>query len=103
MRVYGMQRGEGVGFYRADDPRAYDLPVPGGRQRMTAEMAVGLYRDDLEELLADAEVFPDIIEALESLRGKDLACWCPLDQPCHADVLIEFANRPEAGASAYSG
>ncbi|MCC6457843.1 MAG: DUF4326 domain-containing protein [Caldilineaceae bacterium] len=26
----------------------------------------------------------------EPLRGKDLACWCPLDQPCHADVLIEL-------------
>jgi hypothetical protein len=28
------------------------------------------------------------------LRGKNLACWCPLDQPCHADVLLELANRP---------
>lgn len=27
------------------------------------------------------------------LRGYDLACWCPLDQPCHADVLLELANR----------
>jgi hypothetical protein len=27
------------------------------------------------------------------LRGKDLACWCPLDQPCHADVLLELANK----------
>ena len=26
------------------------------------------------------------------LRGKDLVCWCPLDQPCHADVLLEMAN-----------
>jgi hypothetical protein len=26
------------------------------------------------------------------LRGKDLVCWCPLDQPCHADVLLEIAN-----------
>lgn len=26
------------------------------------------------------------------LRGKDLTCWCPLDQPCHADVLLEVAN-----------
>lgn len=26
------------------------------------------------------------------LRGHDLACWCPLDQPCHADVLLELAN-----------
>ena len=25
------------------------------------------------------------------LAGKDLACWCPLDQPCHADVLLEIA------------
>jgi hypothetical protein len=29
-----------------------------------------------------------------ALRGKNLACWCPLDQPCHADVLLEIANRP---------
>ena len=27
-----------------------------------------------------------------ALRGKDLVCWCPLDQPCHADVLLELAN-----------
>ncbi len=26
------------------------------------------------------------------LRGKNLSCWCPLDQPCHADVLLEIAN-----------
>ena len=26
------------------------------------------------------------------LAGHDLACWCPLDQPCHADVLLEIAN-----------
>ena len=26
------------------------------------------------------------------LRGRDLACWCPLDQPCHADILLELAN-----------
>lgn len=27
------------------------------------------------------------------LRGRDLACWCPLDKPCHADVLLELANQ----------
>ena len=30
---------------------------------------------------------------LAPLRGKDLACWCRLDQPCHADVLLELANK----------
>jgi hypothetical protein len=29
---------------------------------------------------------------IEPLHGHDLACWCPLDQPCHADVLLELAN-----------
>lgn len=29
------------------------------------------------------------------LRGRDLACWCPLDQPCHGDVLLDLANREE--------
>jgi hypothetical protein len=28
-----------------------------------------------------------------TLRGKNLACWCALDKPCHADVLLEIANR----------
>lgn len=27
-----------------------------------------------------------------NLRGKDLVCWCALDHPCHADVLLEIAN-----------
>jgi hypothetical protein len=31
-------------------------------------------------------------EWIAPLRGHDLACWCPLDQPCHADVLLELAR-----------
>jgi hypothetical protein len=38
-----------------------------------------------------------VISRLPELRGKDLACWCPLDQPCHADVLLEIANSGERG------
>ncbi len=30
--------------------------------------------------------------APHELRGKNLACWCALDAPCHADVLLELAN-----------
>jgi hypothetical protein len=33
-----------------------------------------------------------LLQALPSLRGKNLVCWCRLDQPCHADVLLELAN-----------
>jgi hypothetical protein len=31
-----------------------------------------------------------------SLRGKNLACWCPLGQPCHADVLLALANSRDS-------
>ena len=29
---------------------------------------------------------------LDELKGKDLACWCPLDKDCHADILLKMAN-----------
>jgi hypothetical protein len=38
---------------------------------------------------------PTISDIQAELRGKDLACFCPLDKPCHADVLLDLANAPE--------
>jgi hypothetical protein len=38
----------------------------------------------------------DLIAALGELRGHDLACWCAPGEPCHADVLLELANRGPA-------
>lgn len=37
------------------------------------------------------------IARFDELRGKNLACWCTLDQPCHADVLLELANAHGEG------
>jgi hypothetical protein len=34
--------------------------------------------------------------AKQELQGKDLACFCSLDQPCHADVLLELANAVDS-------
>lgn len=48
--------------------------------------AVHLYRGWLANQLAAGTL--DLAE----LRGKSLACWCRLDQECHADVLLELAN-----------
>ena len=54
---------------------------------LTVADAVALYRADLLAQLTRGAC------DLTPLRGHDLACWCPLDQPCHADVLLELANR----------
>lgn len=50
------------------------------------DTAVRLYRMRVVGMLAIG------VTSFQQLRGKDLACWCPLDQPCHADVLLEIAN-----------
>ena len=48
----------------------------------------------------------DTIRAINMLSGdvvpvflhhKNLACWCKPGEPCHADVLLELANRVEDG------
>lgn len=41
-------------------------------------------------------VVPTVAEVRQELAGRDLACWCPLDAPCHADVLLALANPTEA-------
>jgi hypothetical protein len=88
----------------ADDGMSATLPA-------TPDLAVALYRSRLEcwldpferavELPSGAEVIHDedvageeyIAALLAELRGRDLACWCSLDEVCHADVLLELANR----------
>jgi hypothetical protein len=43
----------------------------------------------------EARHYPTDEEIRAELRGRDLGCWCPLDGPCHADVLLEIANRED--------
>jgi hypothetical protein len=68
---------------------------------LTPAMAVECYRDlmvgrlsyEFTEHPTDRAYVDGWHEALGLLAGGDLACWCPLDQPCHADVLLELANH----------
>lgn len=48
------------------------------------EQAIEKYEQWLRGELVDR---PDL---LEPLRGKDLACWCPLNKSCHADVILKI-------------
>jgi hypothetical protein len=51
--------------------------------------AVRRYREDL--LAGRLAVTVDDVK--RELRGCDLACYCPLDELCHADVLLTVANE----------
>jgi Domain of unknown function (DUF4326) len=50
--------------------------------------AIRRYREDL--LAGRLNV--TVADVKRELRGRDLACYCPLDEPCHADVLLAVAN-----------
>lgn len=58
-----------------------------GRGSCTGSFAIGL------DALAGYPTRNELVRRLPELRGKDLACWCPLDKPCHADVLLELTNE----------
>lgn len=104
--------------WRAENPDAVIVARPskwGNPYRVTggvtpASQAVTLFADFIERCsrsnieprvqndglgVWNRDIKTNIVAALE---GRDLACWCALDQPCHADVLLEIAN-PELNGS----
>lgn len=67
-----------------------------------------VHRSNEEAVLAAVEKFRwwytrqmaylNAARAIAPLVGADvLSCWCPLDSPCHADVLCELVGRLKSG------
>lgn len=63
---------------------------------ITPEIAVQRFALHMEGYWGWALNRPDGIqelrEWLKPLRGKNLACWCKENQPCHADILLEMVE-----------
>lgn len=55
-----------------------------------AALAVELHREWIIRMLELNADFRALLVA--ELAGRDLACYCPLDMPCHATTLLELAN-----------
>jgi hypothetical protein len=60
----------------------------------TVEDAVACYAEMMATDSEPGHRAHELRKRLPELRGRNLACWCRLDQPCHADVLLELANQP---------
>jgi uncharacterized Zn-finger protein len=68
---------------------ACDIGDGEGYVTLTAERAVRGFREWVERGGIDRTL-------LAILRGRNLACFCPIGSPCHADVLLELANAEAA-------
>lgn len=78
------------------NPFKIGAPGPLGRVACDAISSVGFFRTMMSDpQMRAAAAYPPDDAIRFFLGGKDLACWCPLDQPCHADVLLHIANREE--------
>jgi Domain of unknown function (DUF4326) len=65
------------------------LPVRRLRNRETYAIAAARFR----HWITSPEQAKLLVRAKRELRGFDLGCYCPLDMPCHADVLLELMNQ----------
>ena len=82
-------------------PTKWGNPFEVGRDGTRAE-CVDLYRaiaqgylcvsKPLVSIRSQERALKAMREAMSELRGKDLACFCPLTAKCHADLLLEIAN-----------
>ncbi len=76
-----------IGFGRA----MLTGPVTSDWEDRAALVAVREFR----RLLEQGKLRFTVNDVRRELRGKNLACWCPIGSPCHADVLLAIANSEE--------
>lgn len=89
--------GEPIEFMNAVEERAAIKRA----KRRAAECSVDAFRraietEDILDVAADRSGDRWTMKSwISRLRGKNLACWCKPGAPCHADVLLDLANREE--------
>jgi hypothetical protein len=89
-QVVGRPSKWGNPFSIADMQARFGLDKVEARRR-----AVDLHRQWLEGSIDPAlspGPAPDLAHVRAELAGKNLACWCSLDGPCHAETLLRIAN-----------
>lgn len=96
-RTKGWRMPDGAVYVGRPTQWGNPFTLSASRIQLTREQVVAWYRYEIVQMNGGVVGF-NRFWAAEHLRGKDLACWCPLVDkngdpvPCHADVLLELAN-----------
>ena len=85
-RVYGMPLA--LDLYRELVSGSWDPNIAKRLSDTEYRAVMDKRRDWIDRFLGDHI----LAAARYDLSGHDLACWCPLDIACHADILLEIAN-----------
>jgi hypothetical protein len=86
-RWYVVWVGDEMGL--ADHRPANWKDIPGIDRRWTATLALTTF----EKWLLDPAQRPCLERAKAALAGYNLRCYCPLDYPCHGDILLRVCNE----------
>jgi Domain of unknown function (DUF4326) len=97
IKPIGVQRMRTKGWRMPENTASVARPGTWGNPhkvgRIDAKTAVLRYEKDLlNRNLTDRHGVP-LIDRIEELRGKNLACFCSIGDPCHRDVLLKYANQ----------
>ena len=71
-------------------PTRWGNPHRIGRGVVTRAEAVARF----ERQLLASRLACTVDNVRRELARRDLACWCPEDEPCHAEVLLRITNEP---------
>lgn len=67
------------------------MPHPIHGWSLSRYEAVQLYKLDMLRNNKE-ELYPFDNDSLDEIRNCNLACFCPVDEPCHGDPLLKFIN-----------
>jgi hypothetical protein len=73
-----------TGFWVVKD-KSTDTQMKTPDKECAVNISVRLYKDYIQAKLKFGF-------DLSELKGKNLSCWCPIGQKCHADILLSLAN-----------
>ena len=82
-----------IGYYTKDPPNTKRVSRPSRwgnpfpLSEYSLEESLKLYRQWLGKKLEENPKF------LDPLRGFDLGCFCKLNSPCHADIILDKLSK----------
>jgi hypothetical protein len=93
-RIWGnpfvkVKKNDGFWWVECRDEHYHYMPSCFRHENIAAYEAVESYQ---QWLVWSKEGRMVVAAAKVHLRGKTLACWCPHDAHCHAEILLEVAN-----------